>query len=130
MSIASVTGREYPPVEFAIEPEHVAAFAHAIDADPEAGVPPTYAAVYALFTTARQLFGDAEAAVDFGRLVHAEQEFKWDRHPEPGETITARGKVAADIERRGARFITFETTCTAADDSPLASSRALFVVRP
>jgi len=108
----------------------VAAFARAIDADPDAGVPPTYAAAYALFTTAPQLFGDPEAAVDFGRLVHAEQEFSWDRHPEPGETITARAKVAADIERRGARFITFATACTAADGSPLATSRALFVVRP
>jgi hypothetical protein len=80
--------------------------------------------------TAPQLFGDAEAAVDFGRLVHAEQEFGWDRHPEPGERITARGKVAADIERRGARFLTFQTTCTAADGSPLCTGRALFVVRP
>jgi hypothetical protein len=108
----------------------VAAFARAIDADPAAGIPPTYAAVYALFTTAPQLFGDAEAAVDFGRLVHAEQEFSWDRHPEPGETITAQGKVAADIERRGARFLTYETTCTAADGAPLCTGRALFVVRP
>jgi hypothetical protein len=108
----------------------VAAFARAIAADPGAGVPPTYAAVYALWTTAPQLFADTEAAVDFGRLVHAEQEFAWDRHPEVGETITARGKVAADLERRGARFITFETACRAADGSPLCSSRALFVVRP
>ena len=125
-----MTGREYPPVEFHIEADHVAAFARAIDADPAAGVPPTYAAVYALWTTAPQLFGDAEAAVDFGRLVHAEQEFAWERHPEVGETITARGRVAADLERRGARFITFETECTGTGGSPLCSSRALFVVRP
>ena len=108
----------------------MAAFARAIGADPAAGVPPTYAAVYALFTTAPQLFGDSEAAVDFGRLVHAEQEFSWDRHPEPAETVTARGRVATDIERRGARFLTFETTCTAADGSALCRGRALFVVRP
>jgi N-terminal half of MaoC dehydratase len=76
-----VAGREYPPVEFTIQPGQVAAFARAVDADPAAGVPPTYAAVYALFTTAPQLFADAEAAVDFGRLLHAEQEFAWERHP-------------------------------------------------
>ncbi len=108
----------------------MAAFARAIDADPAAGVPPTYAAVYALWTTAPQLFGDAVAAVDFGRLVHAEQEFAWERHPEVGESVKATGRVAADIERRGARFITFETAVSAADGSALCSSRALFVVRP
>lgn len=122
--------REYAPVEVVIDPEHAARFARAIDADPAAGLPPTYAAVYALAPTARQLFEDPEAAVDFSRLVHAEQEFTWSHHPRPGETIVARGRLTADIERRGARFLTYETECTAADGSPLCTSRALFVVRP
>jgi hypothetical protein len=109
--------------------EHAAEFARSIAADPAAGIPPTYAAVYALFTTAPQLFADPEAGVDFGRLVHAGQEFEWARHPEAGETLTARGKVLSDIDRRGARFITFETTCTAGGDA-VCTGRSLFVVRP
>jgi hypothetical protein len=106
----------------------VAAFARSVGADPADGVPPTYAAVYALGTTAVQLFQDREAAVDFANLLHAEQEFEWERHPRVGETVTSRGRVAADLERRGMRFITFETDVTAGGE-PVCRSRALFVVR-
>ncbi len=118
----------YPPVEFTIEAAHVAAFGRALGADPAGGVPPTYAAVYALGTTAVQLFQDPDAAVDFANLLHAEQEFAWERHPEVGETVVSTGRVAADVERRGIRFITFETDVTAAG-APVCRSRALFVVR-
>jgi hypothetical protein len=106
----------------------VAAFARALGADPAAGVPPTYAAVYALGTTAPLLFEDPEAAVDFANLLHAEQEFAWERHPEVGETVTAHGRVVTDVERRGIRMITLETDVTAAGE-PLCRSRALFVIR-
>jgi hypothetical protein len=123
-----VLGREYPPVETRIEADRVAAFAAAIGAEAGAGVPPTYAAVYALWATVPQLLGDAEAGVDLRRLLHAEQEFTWDRHPEVGERVVARGRVAADLERRGTRFITFETAVTAGDQA-LCRSRALFVIR-
>lgn len=125
---APIAGRAYPPVDFTIEAAHVAAFARALGVDPDGGVPPTYASVYALGTTAPQLFGDAEAAVDFANLLHAEQEFTWDRHPEVGETVTARGRVVSDVERRGIRMITFESDVTAAGEA-LCRSRALFVVR-
>lgn len=106
----------------------MAAFARALGVDPAAGVPPTYAAVYALGTTARQLFDDPEAAVDFANLLHAEQEFEWRRHPTVGETVTSRGRVAADVTRRGMRFLTFETDVTAGGE-PVCGSRALFVIR-
>lgn len=107
----------------------MAAFARSIGADPAAGVPPTFAAVYALAATAAQLFTDPEAAIDFARLLHAEQEFEWARHPEVGEEVTAAGRVAADLERRGARFITLVTECSDAQGHGLCRSRALFVVR-
>lgn len=114
---------------FEIEPERVAAFARAIGADPNAGVPPTFAAVYALGATAPQLFGDADAAVDFARLLHAEQEFIWDRHPKVGETVTSKGRVASDVSRRGMRFVSFEIETTGADGKSICRSRALFVIR-
>jgi hypothetical protein len=127
---AGVAGRIYPAVTFEIEPDRVAAFARAIGADPSAGVPPTFAAVYALWVTAPQLFGDAEAAVDFARLLHAEQEFVWDRHPEVGETVVSQGRVASDVSRRGMRLVSFETETRSAGGEPICRSRALFVIRP
>ena len=124
-----VAGRTYPAVKFEIEPERVAAFARAIGADPDDGVPPTFAALYSLGVTVPHLFGDEEAAVDFSRLLHAEQEFEWTRHPRVGETVVSRGRVASDISRRGMRFVSFETDTTDAQGGPLCRSRALFVIR-
>jgi hypothetical protein len=126
---AGVAGRTYPPVNFQIEPARVAAFARAIGADPSEGVPPTFAAVYSLGATAPQLFGDPQAAIDFARLLHAEQEFTWARHPRPDEAVTSRGRVASDVSRRGMRFVTFETDTADARGQPLCRSKALFVIR-
>jgi hypothetical protein len=124
-----VEGKTYPPVTSVIEPDRVAAFARAIGADPAGGVPPTYAAVYSLGATAPQLFADPEAAVDFAKLLHADQEFEWERHPTPGETVTSRGCVVSDISRRGMRFLTFETHTTGEGGAGVCRSRALFVIR-
>ncbi|TMD98258.1 MAG: MaoC family dehydratase [Chloroflexi bacterium] len=127
--MAAVAGRTYPAVTFEVDPERAAAFARAIGADPAEGVPPTFAAVYSLGTTAPQLFTDEEAAVDFARLLHAEQEFEWSRHPRAGEAVTSRGRVASDTSRRGMRFVSFETDTTDAEGAPICRSRALFVIR-
>ena len=125
-----MTEATYGPVEFTLEPERVADFARAVGADPAGGVPPTYAAVYALGPTARQLFEDPAAHVDFAHLVHAEQEFELQRHPEVGETVSSVGRVASDTERRGIRFLVLESECSDQAGRPFCRSRALFVIRP
>jgi hypothetical protein len=125
----NVAGRSYPAVTFEIDAERAAAFARAIGADPAAGVPPTFAAVYSLGATAPQLFEDGEAAIDFAKLLHAEQEFEWSRHPEPGETVSSQGRIASDISRRGIRFVRFETETKGAEGDDVCRSRALFVIR-
>jgi MaoC dehydratase-like protein len=124
----SVTGKSYPPIESTIEADRVRAFARAIGADPDAGVPPTYAAVYALFATAVQLYGDPAAAVDFTHLLHSEQEFSWTRHPEVGEEVVAQGRVEEDVERRNLRFLTYATEVSSGGE-PLCSSRMVNVIR-
>ncbi len=125
----SIEGREYDPVTVELDPEHVNAFAWAIGADPADGVPPTYAAVYSLGATAPQLFGDDEAAIDLAKLLHAEQEFEWMRHPSVGESVTSKARVTSDTSRRGLRFVTLETDTTSSDGAPVCRSRALFVIR-
>ena len=127
--MAAVAGRVYPPVQFELESDRVAGFARAIGADPNDGVPPTFAAVYSLGVTAPHLFMDEDAAVDFARLLHAEQTFEWERHPRVGETVTSRGRVASDTERRGMRFIRFESDTTDSGGAPICKSTALFVIR-
>jgi len=124
-----IEGKQYPPVTVEIDAGKVAEFAWAIGADPHEGVPPTFAAVYCLGATAPQLFGDEEAAIDFSRLLHAEQEFEWTRHPEVGDEVTSQARVASDISRRGMRFVTFESETTTKSGEPVCKSRALFVIR-
>lgn len=126
----NVAGRTYPAVRFTIEKERVLLFCRAIGAAPEAGVPPTFAAVYALGATVPQLFGDEEAGIDLGRLLHGEQEFTWGRHPEVGETVIAQARVTQDQERRGMRFVTLETSCTDEAGNSVCTSRMLSVIRP
>lgn len=127
--MAAVAGRTYAPVQIEIEPDRVAQFARAIGADPDGGVPPTFAAVYSLGVSAPQLFGDEEAAIDFAHLLHAEQEFEWTRHPRVGETVTSVGRVASDTSRRGMRFVNLVTDTSDASGAPVCTSRALFVIR-
>ena len=112
-----------------IDSDRVSEFARAIGADPDDGVPPTYAAVYSLGVTAPSLFGDEEAAVDFAHLLHAEQEFEWTRQPRVGEKVTSRGRVASDVSRRGMRFVSFESETKDASGGSVCSSRALFIIR-
>ena len=127
--MAAVAGRTYPAVRFDIESERVAEFAKAIGADPADGVPPTFAAVYSLGVTAPHLFMDEAAAVDFAKLLHAEQEFEWTRHPRMGETVISTGRVASDVSRRGMRFVSFETDTNDEQGQRICRSRALFVIR-
>ena len=125
----AIEGKSYDPVTVDIDAEHVSAFAWAIGADPAEGVPPTYAAVYCLGATAPQLFGDKDAEVDFARLLHAEQEFIWERHPQVGDRVTSQATVTSDQRRRGLRFVTLETDSKSEDGAQLCHSRALFVIR-
>lgn len=125
----SVAGKTYPAVEFEIDADRAAEFARAIGADPADGVPPTFAAVYSLGVTAPQLIVDEQAAVNFARLLHAEQEFEWRRYPEVGETVTSRGRIASDTSRRGMRFLSFETETSDSSGAPVCRSKALFVIR-
>lgn len=127
--MGAVAGKAYPAVQFEIDSQRVAEFARAIGADPADGVPPTFAATYALEATAPQLFGDEDAAIDFRKLLHAEQEFAWHRHPRVGETVTSVARVASDTSRRGMRFVSLETDSSGADGELVCRSRALFVIR-
>ncbi|HEX6487937.1 MAG TPA: MaoC family dehydratase N-terminal domain-containing protein [Candidatus Dormibacteraeota bacterium] len=123
-----IVGKKYDAVTFDTKKDHVAAFARAVGADPAAGVPPTYAFVGA-FQTGVQMVLDEEAKVNLAMLVHGEQEFTWERHPEVGEALSATGTVASDEDRRGLRFLTLETKVADADGKPVLTSRMLNVIR-
>src|SRR5437870_13575268 len=97
--MAAVAGRTYPAVRFEIEAKRVADFARAIGADPSDGAPPTLTTLYSSGVTAPQLFGDDEAAVDFTRLLHVDQQLQRSRQTRDGETVISHARAAADSRR-------------------------------
>src|SRR6202035_4887864 len=81
------------------------AFAQAIAGADEVyapgAVPPTFAAVYCLFPTLYQLFGDAEVGVNLAGLVHGEQTFEWPTPVRAGDVVDAAAVIASVEEKRG-----------------------------
>ncbi len=119
-----------------IEAEHVKRFAAAVGddynpiyADPDAArelgfpgpvAPPTFG-VTQIFQVPRD---DREsrlgANLDYGRVLHGEQEFVIKRLPLVGETLRGRMRIAKDFQKEGKRggtmrFVTYETVFTDAD---------------
>jgi acyl dehydratase len=116
-----------------VEAERARAFAAAIAggdavAEPEA-VPPTYAAVYCLFPTLGQLFGDAEVGLDLAGLIHGEQEFSFHEPVRPGDVVDARARIASVEEKRGMSFIRIELEAAHQDGRKVCDGRALLIVR-
>jgi MaoC dehydratase-like protein len=126
--VSEVVGKQYEPVSFETDEARVRAFAEAVGADPDAGVPPTYAFI-GTFETGAQMIFDEDAKVNLAMLVHGEQEFTWERHPEVGEKLSAQGRIASDDDRRGMRFLTLETAINDSDGKPVVTSRMLDIIR-
>jgi acyl dehydratase len=132
MPDASHVGRVYRAPAVLVEADRARAFAAAIAgedavAEPEA-VPPTYAAVYCLFPTLGQLFGDAEVGIDLAGLIHGEQEFHFHDAVRPGDVVASQARIAGVEERRGMTFVNVELEA-ARDGTPVCSGRALLIVR-
>ena len=72
----AVEGTEYPDVRFVVDPVRVAAFRAVFGW--EGGVPPTFVTA-AEFTVLPQILGDPNLGVDFSRVVHGSQEYRFER---------------------------------------------------
>src|SRR3954469_8299110 len=116
-------GKSYPPVLYAVGREKVKEFARAggetdpLHLDPEAAgaagyadvvAPPMFAVVYCSAAMGPAYF-DPELEIDFSRLVHAGQEFKWGPLVVAGDEITTVVSVKSVEERAGNGFFVFES---------------------
>ncbi|MDB5113122.1 MAG: hypothetical protein JWL78_192 [Chloroflexi bacterium] len=129
----SHAGRVYRAPGLVVEAERARAFAEAIAGDdavaePEA-VPPTFAAVYCLFPTLGQLFGDPEVGLDLAGLIHGEQRFSFHEPVRPGDVIDSQARIASVQEKRGMTFIDVELGAARADGRTVCSGRALLIMR-
>jgi acyl dehydratase len=116
-------GKRYAPVTYAVGREKVREYAHAVgETNPlhldvevasAAGytdvlAPPMFVVVYASAPFMTALF-DPELEIDFARLVHGGQQFRWEHPVVAGDEVTTTLTVKDIAERAGLRFDTFET---------------------
>ena len=126
MHPGEIEGREYGPVELAIDRTAVTDFAFATG---DTGTwsdeaPPSFAAV-ALFKVAPLLLADL--GTDAGSVIHGDQTFAWTRPFLVGVTASVTGEVTRARERGGVHFVTFEHRVRD-DDGEMGVGAATFLI--
>lgn len=118
---AELVGRTYPPTLYAVGREKIREYALAtgetnplhldLGAARAAGhadlvAPPMFAVVYQ-GRGVHESLSDPELGIDFPRLLHAGQEFRWGPLVIAGDEITTTVSVSQVSERAGLRFYDF-----------------------
>lgn len=129
----SHVGRRYEAAGQVVDAGGAEAFARAIAGSDEVfspgTVPPTFAAVYCLFPTLYQLFGDAEVGVNLAGLVHGEQSFEWPTPVRGGDVVDATAVIVSVEEKRGMTFLGIEHEARRQDGETVCRGRSLMIIR-
>jgi acyl dehydratase len=136
-------GKEYPPSTYAVCREKVREYAVAVgetnplhldvDQAREAGyadvvAPPMFCVVYCGVAIGPVMF-DPEVGIDFARLLHSGQEFRWGPLVVAGDEVTTTMTVK-DISARGDMgFYTFESVSTNNDGATVCVGTWSNIVR-
>ena len=120
---SDVIGKTYEPTLYAVGREKIREYAAAVGehsplhtdhlAARAAGfadvvAPPMFAVVYTSPAITPALF-DPEVGIDFARLVHGAQEFRWGPLVVAGDEVTTTTTVKDIADRGGMGFYVFET---------------------
>ena len=104
---SSAEGKVYPGYPFEVSADRVAAF-RGVFGESRDIVPPTFLTA-AEFTSLPHIVADPELGLDFARVLHTEQEYEWSRPLAPGETLSARARIAEARIRAGMGLMRIET---------------------
>lgn len=79
--------------------------------------PPTFTVTQIFPVPRERRAEELGAELDYGRVLHGEQEFIYKRLPVAGETLTGRMRIAKDVTKEGKRggkmrFVTYQTVFT------------------
>lgn len=136
-------GKSYPPTLYAVGREKIKEYARVTgEADPlhldheaaraagyaDVVAPPMFAVVYCGPAMGPVLF-DPELDINFARLVHGGQEFKWGPLVVAGDEITTAVTVKSIDERGGNGFFVFESVSTNQDGHTVSVGTWTNVVR-
>ena len=118
--------KTYPPVSYAVGREKIRESARAVGEEhpvhhdleaaraaghPDLVAPPMFVVVYALPALEPALL-DPELGMDFARMVHGAQEFRWGELVVAGDEVTTEASVGERRERGGLQFFAFLTRST------------------
>jgi acyl dehydratase len=141
--LAAVVGKSYPPTLYAVGREKVKEYARvtgesdALHLDHEAAraagyadvvAPPMFAVVYCGPAMGPALF-DPELDINFSRLVHGGQEFKWGPLVVAGDDISTVVSVKSIEHRAGNGFFVFESVSTNQDGHTVSVGTWTNIVR-
>jgi acyl dehydratase len=142
LSTAAV-GKRYPATTYAVGREKVKEYALAVgETDPlhldheaarRAGhrdvvAPPMFCVVYAAPAMAPAIL-DPEVGIDFARMVHGGQEFRWGPLVVAGDEIRTEVAVRDIEERDGRGFFVFESVSTNQDGETVCVGTWTNIVR-
>ena len=143
MEAHAAVGKSYPPTTYAVGREKIREYAFAtgetnpvhldVEAARAAGyrdvvAPPMFAVVYAAPAVAPGLF-DPEVGIDFARMVHGGQEFKWGPLVVAGDEITTAVTLKDATARDSMSFFVFESVSTNQDDDTVCVGTWTNIVR-
>lgn len=129
MSLTSLEGCEYGPVDLPVESGGIADLIVATGDEPGrwSGYAPPYLASVALFTVAPRLLADP-VVVPFTRsLIHAEQSFKWYRALEVGDEVSVTGRVGTVRARGPVHLVAFDLEARGGG-GPWLEARSVFLL--
>jgi len=119
----SAVGKTYAPVLYAVGREKIKEYAHAVgETNPlhldhraaraaghhDVVAPPMFAVVYTA-PAMMPVFFDPELGMDFARMVHGGQAFRWGPLVVAGDEVETTVTVTGIEERAGNAFFTFES---------------------
>jgi acyl dehydratase len=144
MSVSTAAvGKRYPPTVYAVGREKIREYALAVGEtnplylDPQAAraaghrdvvAPPMFVVVYSGAALGPALF-DPEVGIDFARLVHGGQEFRWGPLVVAGDEITTTVSVKDISERAGNGTFVFESQSTNQDGATVCVGTWTNIVR-
>jgi acyl dehydratase len=124
----ALEGKVYPPVSVTVTEDDVRRFAAAVG-DGRAGVPLTFVTRAEIAAGWGPVVGDPELGLDFTRVVHAEQDYRWNRPLEVGDVLEATTSIESIRERGGHGFLTMRTELRDADAREVVVARSTLLVR-
>jgi acyl dehydratase len=124
----ALEGKVYPAVGVTVSEDDVRRFAAAVG-DDRPGVPLTFVARAEVAAGWGPIAGDAELALDFTRVVHAEQDYRWTRPVEVGDVLEATTSIESIRARRARGFLTMRTELRDADGRAVVVARSTLLVR-